>query len=234
MDSKYTKVHKLITLAVGTNPFNDEHQQPLKTLNKGWSTAVDSFYIMAYDVSGSWMEKSGPNAPLKSDPSRYDSSVTQSVSAWHKAGIPNNKIVLGIPFYGTALKTERAVTLKTRMYVPLAKPSAIQGDKYDESNADPCPGAKKAFSGSYQWRSIVSDGISGNKNGWKTFWDTTSSTPYAFRTKDKHLLSFDNAKSLKEKMNYVNQQRLGGAMVWSLEMDDASNTLLEAIQGVRK
>lgn len=234
LNKKYPKVHKLITIAVGTNPFNDEHQNPLKALNKGWASSVDSFYIMSYDISGSWMSKSGPNAPLKASPSRYDSSVVQSVAAWHKAGIPSNKIVVGIPFYGTALKTNSAVTLKSRMYVPLAKPSAIKGDKYDELSADPCPGAKKSYSGSFQWRSIVSAGITKNKNGWKSYWDTTSSTPYAFRAKDKHLLSFDNAKSLKEKINYVKQHGLGGAMVWSLEMDDASHTLLGALQGVRK
>jgi chitinase len=46
LDAKYPKVHKLITLAVGTTPFNDEKQHPIKKLDKAWASAVDSFYVM--------------------------------------------------------------------------------------------------------------------------------------------------------------------------------------------
>lgn len=46
LDDKYTNIHKLITLAVGTSPFNDEKQTPIKSLPSGWAKAVDSFYLM--------------------------------------------------------------------------------------------------------------------------------------------------------------------------------------------
>lgn len=49
LNKKYPKVHKLITIATGTSPFNDEKQQPSTSLNKGWSKAVDSFYIMVIE-----------------------------------------------------------------------------------------------------------------------------------------------------------------------------------------
>ena len=235
LDAKYTKVHKLITLAVGTSPFNDEKQTPMKSLDQGWSKSVDSFYIMAYDISGSWMSQTGPNAPLnKASAAKYDSSVVQSVAAWSGAGISKNQLIVGIPFYGTALKTSRAINSSTGLYIKLANPSAIQGDQYDELSADPCPGAKKAYSGSYEWRSIVSSGVLQNKSGWKSFWDDTSSTPYAYNAKGKKFLSFDDPKSLKQKVNYINGESLGGLMIWSLEMDDVSNTLLASVQGVRK
>lgn len=181
------------------------------------------------------MKQSGPNAPLKkASASKYDSSVVQSITAWNKAGIPKSQLVVGIPFYGTSLRTSRAINSSTGLYVKLASPSAIKGDSLDELSADACHGAKKSYSGSYQWRSIVSTGVLKNKNGWKNYWDSISSTPYAFHTKDKKFLSFDNSKSLKQKVQYIKSQNLGGAMVWSLEMDDSSNTLLNAIQGVRK
>jgi chitinase len=181
------------------------------------------------------MKQSGPNAPLnKASASKYDSSVVQSITEWNKAGIPKGQLVLGIPFYGTALKTSRAINSSTGLYVKLASPSAIKGDQNDELSADACPGAKKSYSGSYQWRSIVSAGVLDSKNGWRTYWDSVSSTPYAYHIKDKKFLSFDDAKSLKDKVEYVQQQSLGGAMVWSLEMDDSSSTLLDSIQGVRK
>jgi chitinase len=66
------------------------------------------------------------------------------------------------------------------------------------------------------------------------YWDSTACTPYAYQSSTKKYLSYDNAKSLKDKVDYVNQQSLGGVMVWSLEMDDSSNTLLSSLQSVRK
>lgn len=156
------------------------------------------------------------------------------MQAWYDAGISKEQLVVGVPFYGTVLKTSKALGASSGPYVKLAKKSAIKGDKYDEKSADNCPGAVASYSGEYQWRSIVNDGISENKNGWKVYWDSVSSTPYAFQSSLLKYLSFDNATSLKEKASYVNDQSLGGVMVWSLEMDDASNTLLTALQSVRK
>lgn len=142
-------------------------------------------------------------------------------------------MVVGVPFYGTALKTRQAIS-STKPYVLLASHSVVKGDKYDEKSADACPGAVASYSGSYQWRSIVSDGINSGKKGWKVYWDKHASTPYAYHKADKKYLSFDNAKSLKDKVNYVVKEKLGGVMVWSLEMDDHSNSLLKSLQGVRK
>ncbi|CAO3623096.1 unnamed protein product [Mucor fragilis] len=233
LDAKYSSIHKLITVAVGTNPFNDAKQTPMAKLDKNWASAVDSFYIMAYDISGSWNTETGPNAPLLKG-STYDSSVAQAVSAWHSAGIPSNQLIVGVPFYGLALKTSKAITSSSGLFVKLAASSAIKGDEYDESSKDDCPDSTASYSGGFQWRSIVKQGILKNKNGWKSYWDNVSETPYAYQPKNKKFLSFDDTKSLKEKVDYINKQSLGGAMIWSLEMDDSSNTLLNSIQGVRK
>ncbi|KAI7907571.1 glycoside hydrolase superfamily [Cokeromyces recurvatus] len=232
LDKKYKKVHKLITAAVSTSPFNNGKQEPIKHLDKAWSANVDFFYIMVYDISGSWMKKAGPNSPLNKGGS-YDSSVKQAVSVWKSAGIPANQIILGVPFYGHASRTATAITSSTGMYVKLARNSTIKGDKYDSLSADPCPGAVKSYSGSYEWRSIMSAGILDNKNGWKSYWDKRSATPYAYHSKDHKFLSYDNPKSLKDKMNYVIKEKLGGAMIWSLEMDDKKNTLLSSLQSIR-
>ncbi|KAI8063346.1 glycoside hydrolase superfamily [Gilbertella persicaria] len=233
LDAKYPKIHKIITLAVTTRPFNDEKGHSIKKLDQDWSKTVDTFYVMAYDISGSWMVQAGPNAPLKPASARYyETSVTQAITAWYNAGIPKTKLTLGVPFYGTVLKTQSKVHA-AGLYVKLANNNAIKGDKYDEYAADPCPGAAKSYTGGYQWRSIHANGIQSNKDGWKTYWDSRSVTPYAFHANDKKFLTFDNVKSLQAKVNYVKSQKLGGAMIWSLEMDDSSHTLLRSLQSVR-
>ena len=181
------------------------------------------------------MNQAGPNAPYKASSEKYyESSVIQSIDAWHKAGIPKNQLVAGMPFYGTVLQTKQKVTSSSGLYVKLSNKGSIKGDKYDEYAADGCPGSTKSYSGNYQWRSVVADGIIKQQHGWKTYWDSRSMTPYAFNNKGNKILTFDNAKSLKGKANYVKSQRLGGAMIWSLEMDDSSNTLLNSLQAVRQ
>ncbi|KAI8370835.1 glycoside hydrolase superfamily [Choanephora cucurbitarum] len=235
LDAKFTKAHKMITLAVSTRPFNDEKGHPISRLDKAWAANVDSFYIMSYDISGSWMNQAGPNAPYKASSEKYyESSVVQSIDAWHKAGISKNQLVAGMPFYGTILQTKQKVTSSTGLYVKLSNKGSIKGDKYDEYAADGCPGSTKSYSGNYQWRSVVADGIIKQQHGWKAYWDSRSMTPYAFNNKGNKVLTFDNAKSLKGKANYVKSQKLGGVMIWSLEMDDSSNTLLKSLQAVRQ
>lgn len=46
LDAKYTSVHKLITLAVGTSVFNDASQNPITKLDSDWAKNVDYFYVM--------------------------------------------------------------------------------------------------------------------------------------------------------------------------------------------
>lgn len=161
--------------------------------------------------------------------------MVQAVSAWYESGIPKKQIIVGVPFYGTALKTNKPITSTSGPYVPLAGKSNVKGDKYDEKSVDSCSESKvTTYSGSYEWRSIVSEGINSGKGGWKVYWDKTAHTPYAYQSSSRKYLTYDNARSLKEKVEYVNDQQLGGVMVWSLEMDDSSNTLLNSLQSVRK
>ncbi|KAI9479574.1 glycoside hydrolase superfamily [Zychaea mexicana] len=223
-----------INAAVSTTPFNDENQTPSTSLDSAWKEAMDAFYIMGYDINGNWNEDAGPNAPLHYDGQSdgIDSvSVDSAVKAWTEAGIPAEQLYLGVPFYGRVGKVASAVTAQSGMYVALDG-DQIQGDEYDEKSADPCPGAVSTYSGMYQWRSIEEEGIPTNSSGWKTSWDSASMTPYAY--KGTEVLSFDDPHSLREKVKYAKANGLGGVMLWSLEMDDADHSLLNALQGIRK
>ncbi|KAG2226780.1 hypothetical protein INT45_005745 [Circinella minor] len=223
----------LINAAVATAPFNDENQQPSASLDPEWKNALDGFYIMGYDVNGNWNEKVGPNAPLyfKDQSDGIDSvSADSAVKAWIDAGIPADQLYLGVPFYGRIAQVKTGATSSSGMYQPLDG-KQIKGDKYDEKAADPCPNAVSTFSGMYQWRSIESQGIPTNSSGWETSWDEASQTPYAYN--GNRVLSFDDPHSLQAKVKYAKANGLGGVMLWSLEMDDVDNTLLNALQGIR-
>ncbi|KAG0176319.1 hypothetical protein DFQ29_006284 [Apophysomyces sp. BC1021] len=238
-DSKFPKQHKYITVAAATSPFNDEYKDPSETLPKGWATVLDAVNIMVYDVNGGWDSYSGANAPLYAGGNNGEPNGDLAVKNWLNAGIPADRLVFGVPFYGHTTVVTRTMN-GDNISAPLKNASyQIPGDQYDELSKDPCKHANASYSGEFQWRSIVSLNITNNQNGWKTFWDDPSKTPYAFLAFNKTLndtnqfLSFDNPRSLEAKVNYVNQNKLGGIMIWSLEMDDQENTLLNSLQGVR-
>lgn len=120
------------------------------------------------------------------------------------------------------------------MNVPLDRSiQQIKGDKYDDFAKDPCPGANATFSGEYQWRSITQAGATSNSSGWASYWDEKTSTPYSYNDQNQQFITFDNPTSLRIKSQYVRKHKLGGIMLWSLEMDDKSNSLLSAVQDVR-
>lgn len=168
-----------------------------------------------YDLAGMWNPTSGANSALKNN--KEQGSVDLAIKEWTAAGFPANKLVVGCPFYGYLARTRKPATSRSES-VAYAGSTQIQGDKYDSKGADPCPGAKASFSGEYQYRSIVEQGIQKNRNDWTAFWDRKTLTPYAYNSKDKTMLTFDNPASLKAKASYVVQNKLGGLMVWSLEM----------------
>ena len=41
--------------------------------------------------------------------------------------------------------------------------------------------------------------------------------------KTKVWVSYDNLRSVKEKLDYVIEKKLGGSMVWSVDLDDTKN-----------
>ncbi|ORZ02617.1 glycoside hydrolase [Syncephalastrum racemosum] len=229
-----SSTHKRLSVATAVTPFNDASGQPSKHLDSAWATVLDAVQIMAYDLDGYWAGETGSNAPLytaKED--KVGSSVDDSVKAWKAAGIPTSHIVVGVPFYGyTALVTQVPKNHTQFTKINTSKPQ-IKGDRYDEREKDPCPGSKASYSGEYQWRSIVAQNIPHNGNGWKTYRSTETKTPYAYNIKHHRFLTYDDPRSLHAKVDYALAKRLGGIMLWSLEMDDNNHSLLNALQGIR-
>ncbi|KAG1474658.1 hypothetical protein G6F56_000221 [Rhizopus delemar] len=233
LDEKYPQEHKLITSAVSTYTFKDEQRNSIKRLDEGWSKYMDAFYIMAYDMTGVFSKDSSANAPLSENLQDPLVSGAASVQQWINAGIPSQKTYLGVPFYGYTHKTAQHIT--NDIHVPLDRSiQQIKGDIHDDYAADPCPGSTRSYSGEIQWRTIEQSGLLRNLSGWTTLWDPVSQTPFAYKSESQQFVTFDNPLSLKVKTDYVIKHKLGGMMLWSLEMDDKHQSLLNAMQKVRQ
>jgi chitinase len=63
---------------------------------------ADFINLMSYDIHGTWESRTGFNAPLYKDPASgaYDIGVHDAVQQYLSAGVPADKLVMGVPFYG--------------------------------------------------------------------------------------------------------------------------------------
>ena len=145
---------------------------------------MDFVNVMTYDMG----HAPHHNAALY-DSDRADEDCDGSVGKHIAAGVPANKIVLGIPFYG-------------------------HGEK----------GEGHAFEESVDYKEIAIDG-----SRFSVQWDATAMVPYVVDATGKMVLSYDNARSVGLKAEYVLQKGLAGAMYWNIEADDDCFTLGNAV-----
>jgi chitinase len=169
---------------------------------------VDSVNLMAYDY---YEPGSGPltghHAPLFTNPKDPEKvSADASVRAFEQAGVPASKLLLGLPFYGHAWAD-----------VPPKDDGLYQPGK-------PAPHTGAPFS-------TIPSMLD---NGFVRHWDSVSNVPSLYNPSTRTFVSYEDPQSIALKCRYMRNHRLGGIMVWDLEDDDASGTLLKALNACIK
>lgn len=165
---------------------------------------LDYVQIMTYDIHGTWEPLADLNAPLYDDNGRTW-SVDKAVTAYLDAGVPAEKIVMGVPFYGY------------RYNVTSSENNGL-GQPYEGS-------------GSVTYDRIVRDNFL--NNGYERFWDEGTQTPYLFNAEESVFISYDDPESLTIKAEYIRERGLGGAMIWEVSQDHGID-LLDSLYQVLK
>jgi chitinase len=164
---------------------------------------VDTVNLMAYDyVEPGSDPLTGNHAPLYTDPAdARNYSADASVKAFEQAGVPAEKILLGVPFYGH-----------------------VWGEVPDRNHGLMQPG--KAVPGAYAPYHAITETML--NEGYVRYWDQAASVPYLYNS-DKHIfVSYEDPESLADKCHYVLTHKLGGVMFWEYS-GDQSGALLGAI-----
>ncbi|HWY38554.1 MAG TPA: glycoside hydrolase family 18 protein, partial [Bacteroidia bacterium] len=66
---------------------------------------VDLFVIMGYDYYYGGSTTAGPEAPLYNFETSYNYTLSRSITYYLKQGVPNSKLLLGLPYYGREWST---------------------------------------------------------------------------------------------------------------------------------
>ena len=182
-----------------------------------WSKVADrvhSMDIMTYDYHGAFDSPPITNflAPLTYDPAQ-PSAVTEretfnidaTLKAYEAAGAPRQKIVLGIPAYGRAVKGVPETNGDHGLY-----------EIFDTNLTNSCPGQFNDNTCTYNYRYIVQNML---KNGFTEYTNTAAGGAFAFNPSEATWVSYDNVAIAKEKAELILNKKYAGAMIWSLSGD---------------
>jgi len=202
LDAQELKDNKdyLLTIAAGASNYYIENTEADKFQNY-----LDYVNLMTYDIHGPWDKYTDFNSPLynnNDESHQYKISIESSVKAWLRAGLPAEKLVVGVPFYG---------------YLYTVLKNTIDGLYQTHKNG-------KALS----YDTIKKEYLS-NPQYTKNF-HYESLVPWL--NNGKTYISYDDSQSIALKAVYIREQNLGGAMIWELSQDSEGELLNSLYEGL--
>jgi len=162
---------------------------------------VDYFIIMGYDYYYSGSSTAGPTDPLYTFGS-FDYNYSKSITSYLNKGVPANKLLMGVPYYGYEWQT-----------TSLTAPSSTIG------------------SGSTKLYKTVRANSSGNYSTANQRWDVNSMSNYwAYSSGGYYYQCWvDNVKSMGKRFDFINMRGIGGIGIWALGYDDGYTDLWDLI-----
>jgi spore germination protein YaaH len=163
---------------------------------------VDLFIIMGYDYYWSGSTTAGPNDPLYNFQTSYNYTLSRSITFYLRQGMPENKLLLGLPYYGREWET-----------VSSAVPAATTGN----------------FTASRTYE-VIRNNANGYYS--TQLWDPNSFTPYfTYQLSSNWRQCFINdGNSMRNRFDVVNQRNLGGIGIWALGYDNGYMDYWNAIE----
>ncbi|WLT31244.1 glycosyl hydrolase family 18 protein [Geothrix sp. PMB-07] len=169
------------------------------------SRHLDYVNLMTYDQYEAEADATtGHHAPLFTNPANPKGYAASTiVDHFVAAGVPERKLVLGVPFYG---KPWGGVRNKAHgLYQP--------------------GGAAKL--NLFTSFTNLKDKLE-NKDGFQRFWDDLAQAPYLYNPAKGLWITYEDEESLGAKCRYIVDRGLGGVMFWEYHGDDGR--LLEVIR----
>lgn len=187
---------RMLTIAAGGDTYFT-----MQTNLEEVSRYVDYVQLMTYDLQGGFQKVTGHHAALY--PGRnnlIDSCVDKAVRVFGAAGLPEEKMVVGVPFYSRKWKGVKG-----------------GGDGL---------GQEAKTTGGYgpDYGSLTKYN---EKKGYRRYWDQEARVPYLFD--GSTFISYEDQESLTGKIAYIKEKGLGGIMFWEYRCDP-TGTLIPFIR----
>lgn len=171
---------------------------------------LDFVNLMTYDFGTGFSPIATFNAPLAEvaedplDPTlRRWNNVTGAVDYYRRCGVPREKLVLGVPFYGRGFRVASAGAA-AGLFQPQVGTVEV-GD----------------------WRDIKRDLLT--DPAWQRHRHPVARSPWLYHAGTQTFVSYEDAQSIEERARFAADNGLRGAFMWHLAGDDDKHTLLAAM-----
>lgn len=163
---------------------------------------VDFMHIMTYDYRSGSNWETGHHSNLWVSLSDWSNGncIDQTIKKYLNEGIPADKLIMGVPFYGRRWKGV------TKSNNGLYQPAQTSGQ-------------------SIAYRTILKECTP--QKGYVNFWDDSAQAPYLWNKHEGVFISYENQQSLRYKIDYMKQHDLNGVMFWEYNCDN-NNELFNA------
>lgn len=189
----------LLTAAVGINDAYLKHVE-VDSIQK----YLDYINLMTYDIYSGGDKITGhlSNLYQSKNPHPIRVSTADAIENYIKKGVPADKLVMGLPFYG------RGWTVVNNKNRGLYQPSS--GYRFSLSH--------DSLSNAYI-----------KKNGFNRFWDRKAKVPYLWNPVSHTFITYADERSFKFKTKYVKEHQLAGVMFWEYSQDTKKQVLLNKL-----
>ncbi|NP_001399479.1 chitinase 3-like 3 precursor [Rattus norvegicus] len=173
------------------------------------SQSLDYFQVMTYNLHDFQNGYTRENSPLYQSPSDTGIyaylNVDAIISYWKDNGAAREKLIVGFPAYGhNFILSDPSNTGINAPIVSTGPPGKFTGEA--------------GLWAYYEICTFLNDGAT-------DLWDGPQEVPYAVQ--GNVWVGYDNVKSFKIKAQWLKDNKLGGAMVWPLDMDDFTGSFCQ-------
>ena len=177
---------------------------------------LDYYNVQGYDFHGDWEMATNDASPLFDDKQDPDYSenfyIDYTMTAYLKAGVPPEKLVLGVPEYG---------------YGWTGVPNVNNG-LYQPATALATPPSTDFL----ETQGVATYLTISSLTGYTRHFDPIRIAVWLYQPSTGTFWTYDDPVTVWLKMGYVNFRApggLGGAYVWALKDDDANGTIMKTI-----
>ncbi len=175
------------------------------------SAIVNRVNLMTYDLTGSYNATTGHQSNLKPNPAiSTEYSITESVDFYLAQGVPAAKLNIGSPLYSRGWGMVEADTAVAALGAAGTASDSIKGIWDGASNGGMNPWFKVR-----QWE--ISEGFVAG-------YDEVAEAAYIYNNNPnsryyQNFYTYDNERSLKAKLDYIESKNLSGLIVWDSSGD---------------
>jgi chitinase len=205
------KKHYLLTMFGPAGQQNFSNIQLAKV-----AKTLDFYNVQGYDFHGDWEMATNHASPLFDDKQDPDYSenfyIEYTIASYLKAGVPADKLVLGIPTYG---------------YGWTGVPD-INNGLYQSATALATPPATDYL----ETQGVATYLTISSLTGYTRHFDSKRIAVWIYQPSSGTFWTYDDPVTVWLKMGYVNFRApggLGGAYVWALKDDDTNGTIVKTI-----